>query len=171
MPRTLATKPDAATQAILNMGSGDRCASPQAVSRWCRWSKPATGRHGKHWSRTAELIADPNVPAIFEGAFQFDHVLVRVDILVRGGTREGGAAEWRLIEVKSSSKVKDVYLEDLAIQSYVVRGAGISLIGMGLLHVNTQYVYTGGDIDLEQLFILRDLTDEVQVGVWPFLSV
>jgi len=162
--RELATKPDSATQAILAMGS--------EVGELARRRFPdgvlveAGYRQGREaLACTAELLADPNVPAIFEGAFQFDHVLIRVDILVRVGTREDGVVEWRLIEVKSSTKVKDVHLEDLAIQSHVVRGAGIVLVGTGLLHVNTQYVYAGGDIDFDQLFTLRDLTEEVRARV------
>jgi len=157
----LATQPGAATQAILDIGSevGEharrRFPGGVLVEAGYRQAREAL-------ARTAELLADPSVPAIFEGAFRFDHVLVRVDILVRAGAREDGVAEWRLIEVKSSTKVKDVHLDDLAIQSYVVRGAGISLVGTGVLHVNTQYVYAGGDIDLDQLFTLRDLTDEVR---------
>lgn len=159
--RELATIPDAATQAILEMGSE---VGEQARKRFPGGVLVEAGyRQAREaLARTAELLADHNVPAIFEGAFQFDHVLVRVDILVRAGTREDGVVEWRLIEVKSTTKVKDVHLEDLAIQSYVVRGAGIVLVGTGVLHVSTQYVYPGGDIDLEQLFTLRDLTEEVK---------
>ena len=46
---------------------------------------------------TRELIANPDISAIFEGAFEHDGVFVRVDILNR--RRDG---RWRLIEVKSS---------------------------------------------------------------------
>src|SRR5687768_6234996 len=147
----LAAAPDAATHAVPNMGSE---VGEQARRRFPGGVLVEAGyrRAREALARTAELVADPEVPAIFEGAFQFDHVLVRVDILVRSGTREGGDTEWRLIEVKSSTKVKDVHFEDLAIQSYVVQGAGIILVGAEVLHVNRQYVYPGGDIDLEQLF-------------------
>ena len=34
-------------------------------------------------SRTAELVADPKVPAIFEGAFVWQGILVRVDVIER----------------------------------------------------------------------------------------
>src|ERR1035438_3008396 len=65
--------------------------------------------------RTAALIADPSVPAIFEATFQYSNVLVRVDILQRR-RRDS----WRLIEVKSSVELKDYYLYDVAIQNHVV---------------------------------------------------
>ena len=112
---------------------------------------------------TRELLANPAVPAIFEGAFAFEQVLVRVDILER--VTDGGTDRptWRLIEVKSSTKVKAVHLEDLTIQAHVVAGAGVALAGSHLMHINTQYVYGGGDIDLIELFSVHDLTAAVAV--------
>jgi len=49
-------------------------------------------------SRTAELVSDPGVPAIFEGMFEYDNIVIRVDIL-----RRVACEKWRLIEVKSSA--------------------------------------------------------------------
>src|SRR5437764_970866 len=46
---------------------------------------------------TQELIANPEVPGIFEGAFENGGLFVRVDVLQR--RRDG---RWRLIEVKST---------------------------------------------------------------------
>ncbi len=150
--RELASEPDEQTQAILDMGT--------AVGEEARRRFPggilvkADHLHPTEaLKRTAELLGDPSVPAIFEGAFQFDQVLVRVDVL-----EKVGQDLWRLVEVKSSTKVKDVHLDDLTIQSYVLAGAGVTLAGVGLMHINNQYVYPGGELDLEQLFSLQDLT-------------
>jgi hypothetical protein len=107
-------------------------------------------------ARTSELLADPKVPAIFEGMFEFDGVRVRVDILERAG---GNA--WRLCEVKSSTQVRDDHLDDVAIQAYVLAGAGIQLERSELMHINNQYVYPGGNLDLRQLFLRHDVTLEV----------
>jgi hypothetical protein len=106
--------------------------------------------------RTAELLADPRVPAIYEAFVQFDNVLVRADILERAPRNR-----WRLIEVKSTSQVKEEHLDDLAIQSYVLTGAGLRLNANLLMHINTDYLYPGGDLDLGQLFISQDVTCEV----------
>src|ERR1700691_1162896 len=54
---------------------------------------------------TRELVANPEVPAIFEAAFENGGVLVRVDILDR--RRDG---RWRLVEVKSTSDLKEQHL-------------------------------------------------------------
>ena len=105
---------------------------------------------------TAALIRNPSVPAIFEGTFEFDGVLVRVDVLERVGQNL-----WRLIEVKASGEVKDKHLPDVAIQTYVLKGAGVPLSGSWLMHLNNKYVYPGGELDLVQLFTLADLTEKI----------
>src|SRR5712672_4150198 len=64
--------------------------------------------------RTKTLIADPAVPAIFEATLVYDGVLVRVDALER--LPDG---RWRLNEVKSSIRIKDEHLKDIALHSYV----------------------------------------------------
>ena len=60
---------------------------------------------------TRDLLARPDVSTIFEGAFEYGGVYVRVDILQR---RKDG--RWRLIEVKSSASLKDEHIPDVAIQ-------------------------------------------------------
>ena len=108
-------------------------------------------------SRTAELVADPDVPAIFEGAFVWQGILVRVDVIERLD-----ATRWRLIEVKATSKVKATHLDDLTIQSAVLEGAGLVVDGCYLMHLNTQYVFLGGELQLEEMFALENMTAEIQ---------
>ena len=105
--------------------------------------------------RTAALMADPNVTTIFEGAFQFEETLIRADVLERID------GSWRLIEVKAAARVKSVHLDDLAVQTHVLRGNGLNLSGIFLMHVNRQYSYPGGDVDLQRLFVLEDLTEAI----------
>jgi predicted RecB family nuclease len=156
----LATPPDAATQAILDMGTdiGElarrRFPGGVLVTAGYRQREAAL-------AETAVLIQDPTIPAIFEGAFEHDGVLVRVDILERVPTAGGNPPNWRLIEVKSSTRVKDVHLDDLAIQSEVLRGAGVSVEDACLMHINTAYVYEGGEVDLAELFAIEDLSEAV----------
>jgi len=114
---------------------------------------------------TRELTANREVPAIFEGTFEHGDVLVRVDILHR--RRDG---RWRLIEVKSTTEVKDHHLEDVAIQHRVVRRSGIDLAASGLAHVNREYIYQGGPIDANRFFKIRNLTRQVE-RLQPELTV
>ncbi len=158
----LATEPDAQTQAILEMGT--------SLGELARQRYPggvlvdADHRHAAEaLRRTAELLHDPKVPTIFEGAFEFEQVLIRVDILERVSLGQDGACAWRLVEVKSSARVKDVHLDDLALQTHVLTGAGLAVSASCLMHINTRYVYSGGEVDLSALFCIRDLTREVAV--------
>ncbi|MCP9438459.1 MAG: DUF2779 domain-containing protein [Nitrospira sp.] len=158
-----ADPPDPATQAALDMGTeiGIRARGlfPGGVL-----INESHRQRDEALARTASVMADPSVTAVFEGAFQHDGVFVRADILERDAGPNGSphSCSWRLIEVKSSSRVKNVHLDDLAIQSQVVRGNGILLSSICLLHINTDYVYEGGDIDWRRLFAIEDVTAAVE---------
>lgn len=67
-------------------------------------------RHSEAVEETKALMANPKVPAIFEASFVHNDVRVKADVLARDG---GG---WKLIEVKSSSGLKDVNRYDVALQ-------------------------------------------------------
>jgi hypothetical protein len=105
--------------------------------------------------RTGALIADPTVPAIFEATMVYDGVLIRVDALER--LCDG---RWRLNEVKSSTRVRDEHLDDLALQTYVIAGNGLELADAYLVHINDKYVRTEG-IDWNALFCREDVTEDV----------
>ena len=83
-------------------------------------------------------------------------------MLERVGVNELGQPTWRLVEVKSSTKLKATHLDDLTIQSYVLEGVGLALVDICLMHVNTQYVFDGKQLDLGQLFSLRPLNETVR---------
>ncbi|HXB75038.1 MAG TPA: DUF2779 domain-containing protein [Candidatus Acidoferrales bacterium] len=104
-------------------------------------------------ARTAVLVDDPSVPAIFEATFRYSGVLVRVDILERCGRNR-----WRLIEVKSSVELKEHYLYDVAIQHYVVSGCGLDLSSAVLMHLNRDYIYDGKSYDPHKLFVIAGVT-------------
>jgi len=106
---------------------------------------------------TQHLLDDPSVSAPCEAAFLHDGVAVRTDILTRNGR-----AGWDLIEVKSTSSAKDEHVLDVAIQLHVLRGTGLHVENACLLHINGDYVYEGGAYDLEELFSLVDVTDEIE---------
>src|ERR1700751_3868857 len=76
---------------------------------------------------TRELVANREVPAIFEATFEHGDVLVRVDILQRRGRDR-----WRLLEVKSTANLKDYHVCDVAIQSRVLSRCGIKLSSSAL---------------------------------------
>ena len=107
-------------------------------------------------ARTAALVNDSSVPAIFEATFRHSGVLIRVDILERRRRNR-----WRLIEVKSSVELKEHYLYDVAIQHHVVSGCGLDLSSLALMHLNRDYIYDGRSYDPHDLFVLKDVTGSV----------
>lgn len=109
--------------------------------------------HEEAVQTTLRAMKDRKVRAIYEAGFLFDDVRVRVDILERLNN-----GKWNLIEVKSSTRVKDEYYPDVGIQYYVLKGAGLDIDRVFLMHLNNQYVYDGKELDLEGLFSSSDLT-------------
>ncbi|MBI2608090.1 MAG: DUF2779 domain-containing protein [Deltaproteobacteria bacterium] len=94
-----------------------------------------------------------DVPAIFEATFLHEGVLCKVDILER--TKKG----WNLIEVKSSTKVTEEHIHDVAVQYAVLKGAGIQVERAYLMLVNTACIYP----DLSNFFKKEDVTKEVEM--------
>lgn len=118
-------------------------------------------RDKRRWSTTAaatERALAARIP-LYEAAFVHEGGACRVDILV---PVEGGA--WDLLEVKSSTSVKEVHRADLAFQTWVVRGAGVPVRRACLVRLDSSYVRQG-EIDPARLFALEDLTAEVEALV------
>ena len=151
--RELADPVDESQQALFDTGS--------AVGKLARQRFPE-GRlitedyfeHQQAVASTSAVIADRSVPAIYEAAFTFERIRVRADIL----TRVYGSS-FDLVEVKSSTRVKPEHIPDVAVQLYVLKGSGISVNKVFLMHIDNSYVYQGGDYDLGGLFQLEDVTD------------
>lgn len=109
--------------------------------------------HAEAVATTQRLLAE-DVPAIFEAAFTHDNVKVRVDVLSK--LPDGG---YELVEVKSTTKYRDdKHLPDAAVQLYVLRGAGVDVRRVSLMHLNREYVYPGGPYDPYQLLASTDIT-------------
>lgn len=151
--RELAADVDVVTQAIFDAG--------HEVGRLARLRYPggvlveADHRHAKEaLAHTRALLADESVPAIFEAAVEHRGVLIRADVLER--CPRGG---FNLIEVKSGTTVKIVNEHDVAVQTWVLRGAGIDVASAGLLTLNRGYLFDGHRLDVYRLFRYHNLDD------------
>jgi len=113
--------------------------------------------HAAAVTRTAALMADRSVPAIFEAAFEHNGVRIRVDVLER---RARGY--WGMYEVKSSGGVKDHHYDDVAVQIYVLRGSGIRLSSAEILHVNKDYVCDRKGVSWPKFFSRVDVKTEAK---------
>ena len=104
-------------------------------------------------SETRELLEQGADFPIFEATFEYEGVLVRVDVLLPDG--DG----WRAVEIKASTKVKPEHRMDCAVQWWVMKGAGLPITSIALGHVDNQFIY-GGDDDYAGLIVEKDLTDK-----------
>jgi len=103
--------------------------------------------------RTQEFIKQ-GVETIYEATFIYDNTLVAVDIMHK---QDG---KWQLYEVKSTNSVKQEHYKDVAIQYYVVKGSGLELSDVFLMHFNREYVKRG-EIEVNKLFLPESIHDEV----------
>jgi hypothetical protein len=115
-------------------------------------------RHPDEAIASTQRLLDEGATVLYEPAFACDGVLVRVDILVAVGD-----GRWDLYEVKSASSLKPEHISDVAIQTYVVEGAGLPVRDSYLVHVNGSYVYEGGEHDLAGLLKAEDVTTRARV--------
>ncbi len=113
-------------------------------------------QHAQAIACTTALMGDATVPAIFEAAFVHDDIRIRVDVLER---RSDG---WGLREIKSSTRVKDHHLDDVALQAYVLASAGVAVSSAEVLHVNNAYVRGTGDVDWPAYFARVDVGAAVE---------
>jgi hypothetical protein len=72
--------------------------------------------------QTRRAITDGAL-VIFEGAIEAEGLLVRVDLLIRSAVDQ----PWRIIEVKSSTHVKEVHRQDAALQFWVLKKCGLEI--------------------------------------------
>ena len=90
---------------------------------------------------------------IFEAGFRAEGALAFADVLLPAGK------QWRMVEVKSSTSVKDYHRDDAAVQAFVARACGVPLQSIALAHIDNSWTYPG-DGDYQGLLVEVDLTDE-----------
>jgi len=96
---------------------------------------------------------------LFEAAFSHGGAFARADVLA-----PAGRTRWDVVEVKSSTEVKDVHIEDLALQKFVYAGAGLDIRKCELMHIDTSYIRRG-DVEPARLFAREDVTRQVDALV------
>jgi predicted RecB family nuclease len=98
---------------------------------------------------------ESGAPAIFEAGFLSDHTFVAADVLQRDATG------FRLIEVKSSSELKDEHIPDAAVQVHVLRQSGVDVNHAEIMHLNRGCHFP----DLGNLFVNEDVTERVEAAL------
>lgn len=106
--------------------------------------------------RTQALLASGK--PIFEAGFSARGVAVFADVLLERRRRRNPG--WGIIEVKSSTSIKDHFLDDLALQVEVIRSSGLALTSAAIACIDSAWVYPGNE-DYRGLLVETDATDEV----------
>lgn len=89
---------------------------------------------------------------VFEASFEQGGVYVAVDVLLPGPNG------WTLIEVKSSNSQKPEHIPDAAVQTWVLRQAGLAITRVEVMHLNREYRHP----DQGDLFVRDDVTEAVE---------
>lgn len=119
-------------------------------------SPKSPSQYQKSAIRTQELIAEGQ-SIIYEATFQFNKVLVMLDILVK--TEKG----WEAYEVKSSLSLSETYFTDAALQYYVITNSGLDLASFSLVYVDKNYTQgIGSEIDVQSYFIKQEVSAEIK---------
>ncbi len=95
-----------------------------------------------------------NAP-LFEAGIMANNCYSRVDILKPNDDRS-----FDIIEVKSGTKVKEENVHDVSFQKHCCEMAGLKIAKCHLCFINNQYVRQG-DIDIQNLFCIQDISMEV----------
>lgn len=105
----------------------------------------------KMLEQTEELLKlAPNI--ITEASFNFNNNFCSVDIL------KNDIDGLEIYEVKSSTEVKEIYLDDVSYQVYVLKNLGYKIKKASIVYINNQYV-RHGELELNKLFNIEDVTE------------
>ena len=100
---------------------------------------------------TKKLIEN-GIENIAEASFVHDGLYCAVDILRKNG--DG----FDIVEVKSSTSVKDIYIDDIAFQYYLLTQCKVNVKKVQLMYINKNYE-RHGNLELDKLFVLEDCTE------------
>ncbi len=144
-------EPDDAAQALFNQG---HAVGKLAQELYPHGNEVEFGDFSKTLSDTKDLLFLKK--PIYEASFVFDDCYCRVDVLV---PHDDG---WDIVEVKSSSRVKNEYYEDVAFQKWLLENADVKIKDCYVAHINTSYVRSG-EINPQELFTVVPIDVDTSV--------
>jgi hypothetical protein len=112
--------------------------------------------HEQALARSSVLLESGEVP-VFEAGMAAGGALAYADVMLPD-PQEGELA-WKMIEVKSSTSVKDYHRDDIAVQAHIAATAGVRLSSISLAHIDNSFVYPG-DGNYQGLLKENNLTEE-----------
>ena len=101
--------------------------------------------------KTQEVLKNkPNI--IAEASFNYNNNFCSVDIL------KNDVDGVEIYEVKSSTEVHNVYLDDASYQYYVLSHLGLNVKKVCIVYINNQYIREE-ELEISKLFNIEDITD------------
>jgi len=146
----LIPQPDAATQFIFDQG--------QQVGELAKQLFPGgidipQDNFMENINQTANLLGARK--PLFEAGIMSGKLFSRTDIL-----NPVDEDKWDIIEVKASTEVKDINIDDVAFQKLCWEESGLKIRKCFLAHINNKYI-KNGEINPQELFIVEDITGPV----------
>ena len=108
----------------------------------------------KEMIKDTEKLLKLDKVVITEASFVYENNFCSVDILKKDGKT------FEIYEVKSATKVKDINLDDISYQTYILLSLGYNVTKCSLVHLNGNYV-RNGELELDKLFKIEDVTNMV----------
>jgi hypothetical protein len=102
-------------------------------------------------NKTDELIKS-GAKVIYEAAFLFNEVLCIADVFV---IEKDGV---KVYEVKSSTSISETYLNDAALQYYVISHFGFKVKDFSIIYINNKYL-RNGELNLQELFVTESVLE------------
>lgn len=107
--------------------------------------------------QTNELLKQRQI--LFEAGIKSADFYSRIDILIPVDENE-----WDIIEVKSSTEVKNEHIQDASFQRFCCEKNGLKIRNCHIAYINNKYV-KHGEIDPRQIFKMQDITGEVNGAI------
>lgn len=108
------------------------------------------------YAKTEALLLKGDRP-IFEAALHISGAMAMADVMIP--VWSGTDLSWRMIEVKSSTSVKDYHRDDASMQAFLAREMGVRLDSVCVAYIDSSWTYPGGE-DYAGLLTEEDLTVE-----------
>lgn len=102
---------------------------------------------------TLNVLKIDNV-VVTEASFIYNNSFCSIDILRKNNN------EYEIVEVKSSTKIDDIYIEDVSYQYYIMKNLGYNVVKVSIAYINNNYTRYG-ELDLQKLFNIEEVTEIV----------
>lgn len=99
-------------------------------------------------------LLDEKPIVICEASFNYDGNFCSVDIL------KNDLDGVEIYEVKSSTEIKDIYIDDISYQVWVLKKCGLNVKKACIVYVNSQYI-KNGEFDIENYFKIQDVSSDI----------